>query len=128
MIQYGFKKEVAGTVKETEEIVTGLLKKHGFGVLTRIDLGEKFREKLNVDYRDYVILGACNPPHAYQSVLAEEDIGLMLPCNVIIYEKGAKSIVSIIKPTAAMGMISNPKLTEEAEKVEEILKSVFESL
>lgn len=128
MIDYGFKKELPCSVAELEQIVTEELKKEGFGVLTRIDVKDKFREKLDIEFKDYVILGACNPPYAHKSILAEEDIGLMLPCNVIIYSSGEGSVLSIIKPAAAMGMIGNDKLAEIAAVVEEKLKSVFDNV
>ena len=89
---------------------------------------EKFREKLNIDFKEYVILGACNPPFAHKSLLAEENIGLLLPCNVIVYEKGDKTIVGIIKPLAAMGMIGNDELMDIAESVETKLKKVSDVL
>ncbi|MBD3285666.1 DUF302 domain-containing protein [candidate division WOR-3 bacterium] len=128
MLSYGFKKALNLPFEKTIKKVTAELKKEGFGVLTEIDVKEVLKKKLDVDFPRYRILGACNPPNAYKSLQAEEDIGLMLPCNVIIYEKGENTVVSVIKPTAAMGMISNPELREIAETVEEKLKRVFESL
>lgn len=128
MIEYGFKKELPCSVAELERVVTDELKKEGFGVLTRIDVKDKFREKLDIEFKDYVILGACNPPYAHKSILAEEDIGLMLPCNVIIYSSGEGSVLSIIKPAAAMSVIGNEGLAEIAAVVEEKLKAVFDNV
>jgi uncharacterized protein (DUF302 family) len=128
MIDYGFTKEVNVSFEEAVEAVTGELKKEGFGILTRIDVKEKFKEKLGIDFENYVILGACNPAFAHKAITAEENIGLLLPCNVIVYEKEEKSFVSIIKPTVAMQMIDNKELTEIAEEVEAKLKSVFDSI
>lgn len=129
MIDYGFKKELSCSVAELERVVTAELKKEGFGVLTRIDVKDKFREKLDIEFKDYVILGACNPPYAHKSILAEEDIGLMLPCNVIIYSSGeGSSVLSIIKPAAAMGVIGNEKLADIANTVEQKLKAVFDNI
>ena len=128
MIGYGFMKEIDISFEKAVELVTEELKKEGFGILTQIDVKEKFKEKLNIDFKKYVILGACNPPNAHKAILAEETIGLMLPCNVIVYEKGEKTIVGIIRPTAAMGMIKNEKLKDIAENVEAKLKKVFESI
>ncbi len=125
---YGFVKELDMTFEKAVELVTEELKKEGFGILTQIDVKEKFKEKLNIDFKKYVILGACNPPDAYEAIRAEETIGLMLPCNVIVYEKGDKTVVGIIKPTAVMGMIENEKLKDIAENVEAKLKKVFESI
>ena len=128
MTAYGFMKKMDMPFEKAVELVTEELKKEGFGILTAIDLKEKFREKLNIDFKKYVILGACNPPFAYKSIQAEEAIGLFLPCNVIVYEKGDKTVIGIVKPSSAMGMIDNDELRDIAETVEEKLKKVFESL
>lgn len=125
MINYGFKKELDISFEKAVEAATVALKKEGFGILTKIDVKEKFKEKLGIDFKKYIILGACNPTSAHKSILAEEDIGLMLPCNVIIYEKENKTVISIIKPTVAMGMINNEKLKQIAATVETKLKNVF---
>jgi uncharacterized protein (DUF302 family) len=125
---YGYKKSVdlpyEQAVKKTKEE----LKKEGFGVLTEIDVEETLKKKLDVNFNKYVILGACNPPFAYKSLQAELDIGLMLPCNVIVYENEDKIFVSAILPTAAMSMIKNGKLREVAEQVEEKLKRVIDNV
>ncbi len=130
MVTYGFVKKLALSFDEAEKKVTEELKKDGFGVLTRIDMKEKFREKLDVDFRNYVILGACNPPLALKSLTAEENIGLLLPCNVIVYEEeaGSGTKVGIIKPTSAMGMVENDALRDTALDVEAKLKKVFDAL
>ena len=128
MISYGFKKQSELNFKETELKVTEELKKEGFGILSRIDVQEKFKEKLDIDFQKYLILGACNPPNAHKAILAEEDIGLMLPCNIIIYEKDNDTFVSMIKPTSAMGLINNEKLNEIARNVESKLKNVFDNI
>jgi len=128
MITYGFTKELDLPFEKAVQIVTEELKKEGFGILTTIDLKEKFKEKLNIDFKKYVILGACNPPFAHKSILAEENIGLMLPCNVIVYESEDKTIVSIIRPTAAMGIIDNQELKQIAIEVEAKLKNVFNAV
>ena len=128
MLTYGFKRELDLSFDQAIEKVTAELKKEGFGVLTEIDVKATLKKKLDVDFPRYQILGACNPANAHKALLAEKDIGLMLPCNVIVYEKGARSVVSVIKPTAAMGMIDNPELKEIAEAVEQKLSRVFDSL
>ncbi len=128
MINYGFVKELETPFDGAVAAVTEALKKEGFGVLTTIDVRAKFKEKLGIDFPNYVILGACNPPNAHKAILAEENIGLMLPCNVIIYERDGKTMVGIIKPTVAMGMIDNPGLKPLALEVEARLKKVFDSL
>lgn len=128
MINYGFKKELDLGFDDAIARVTEELKKEGFGVLTEIDVKATLKKKLDVDFPRYRILGACNPPNAHEALLAEPDIGLMLPCNVIVYEKDGKSFVSVIRPTAAMGMIDNPDLRQIAETVEAKLKRVFEAI
>lgn len=128
MISYGFRKEIDLPFDKVVEAVTEELKKQGFGILTRIDVKEKFKEKLGIDFKNYVILGACSPSHAHKAILAEEDIGLMLPCNVLVYEKEGKTILSIIKPSTAMGMIDNEALRQIAQEVEARLKQVFDSV
>ena len=128
MIVYGFTKEVDISFEEAVVKVTEELKKEGFGILTKIDVRDKFKEKLGIEFKKYVILGACNPPSAHKAILAEENIGLMLPCNVIVYEKGNKANISIIKPTMAMRMIDNKKLEDIAEKIEIKLEHVFDAL
>ena len=128
MINYGFTKELDLPYEQVIEKVTAKLANEGFGILSRIDVREKFREKLGIDFMKYVILGACNPAKAHSAILAEQDIGLMLPCNVIVYEKGGKTIVSVIKPTAAMQMINNKDLLQIAAAVEAKLSKVISSL
>jgi uncharacterized protein (DUF302 family) len=104
------------------------LKKEGFGILTQINVAEKFKEKLGIDFKKYTILGACNPHSAHKAILAEENIGLMLPCNVVIYERLDKTVVSIIKPKVAMQMVGNDELEQITSAVEEKLKKVFDSI
>ena len=128
MISYGFTKESNLSFEKVQEVVAEELKKEGFGILTEIDLQEKFKEKLGVDFKRYVILGACSPPNAYKSVQAEENIGLMLPCNVIVYEQSDRTVLSVVRPTVAMQMIDNAELKSVAELVEKKLKNVFDAV
>lgn len=128
MIKYGFTKEIDASFEETIDKVTNELKKEGFGILTQIDVSEKFKEKLGIEFKKYMILGACNPPSAHKAILAEENIGLMLPCNVVIYERQNKTVISIIRPKAAMQMIDNAELEQIASTVEGKLKKVFDSI
>ncbi len=128
MIHYGFTKELDIPYEKVVEQAREALKKEGFGVMTEIDVKEKMKEKLGIDMRKYIILGACNPPNAYKAILAEENIGLMLPCNVIVYEKGGKTVLSIIRPSVAMQMIDNKELQKLAETVEGLLKKVFDAI
>lgn len=128
MINYGFTKEIDTSFEKTVDNATNELKKEGFGILTQINVTEKFEEKLGIDFNKYIILGACNPPSAYKAILTEENIGLMLPCNVVIYEKQTKTVVSIIKPTVAMKMIGNVELEQIATTIEKKLKKVFDAI
>jgi uncharacterized protein (DUF302 family) len=109
--------------------VTDELKKEGFGLMSEIDVKEALRKKLNVDFREYRILGACNPPFAYKALQAEDKIGTMLPCNVIVQEsQGGKVEVAAIDPVASMQAIENPALATIAEQVRAKLKNVIDSL
>ena len=128
MINYGFTKEMDIPYETVIEQAREALKKEGFGILTEIDVREKMKEKLGVDMKKYIILGACNPPNAYKAILAEENIGLMLPCNVIVYEKGSKTVLSVIRPTVAMQMVDNVELQKVAEEVEAQLKKAFDAI
>jgi len=128
MINYGFTKELDIPYETVITQVREALKKEGFGVLTEIDVKEKMKEKLGLDMRKYIILGACNPPHAYKAILTEENIGLMLPCNVIVYEKGSKTVLSVVRPTVAMQMVDNVELQKIAEIVEGQLKKAFDAI
>ena len=128
MISYGFRKEIDLPFEKAEQAVTEELKKEGFGIMTKIDLREKFKEKLGIEFKNYVILGACHPPYAHKAILAEEDIGLMLPCNVVIYEKEGKTVLAVIKPSIGMGMLENESLKRIAREVESKLKQVFDSM
>jgi uncharacterized protein (DUF302 family) len=128
MINYGFTKEIDAPFEETLDKVSNELKKEGFGILTQINVAEKFKEKLGIDFRKYTILGACNPASAHKAILVEENIGLMLPCNVIVYEKGSKTVLSVIRPTVAMQMVGNVKLQKIAEEVEGQLKRAFDAI
>ncbi len=114
---------------ETIAIVTEELKKEGFGVLTEIDVKETLKKKLDVDFRKYRILGACNPPLAYKALSEEENIGVMLPCNVIVQEKeGGVVQVSAINPMESMKSVANPNLEEVAATVSSKLANVIKNL
>tara|TARA_B100000745_G_scaffold255948_1_gene178670 strand:- start:353 stop:745 length:393 start_codon:yes stop_codon:yes gene_type:complete len=109
--------------------VTDELQKEGFGVLTEIDIKEKLKEKLNVDFKKYKVLGACNPALAYQALQAEENIGLMLPCNFVVKEgDSGKSEVLAIDPVASMLAVDNPRLKIIAEEVKEKIGKIIDNL
>ncbi|NOZ80641.1 MAG: DUF302 domain-containing protein [DPANN group archaeon] len=127
-MEYKYKKELTLPYAEAVEKVKDELGKEGFGILTEIDVRETLKNKLDVDMDPYVILGACNPPNAHRSLQAEQDIGLMLPCNVIVYEKDKKTYVSAILPTVAMGMIENADLKDVAHLIEAKLKKAMDAV
>ncbi|MFZ0391636.1 MAG: DUF302 domain-containing protein [Calditrichia bacterium] len=125
--EYGFAKEVNLSFDEAIDKVTAELKEEGFGILTEIDVKETLKKKLDVDFRPYRILGACNPPFAHKALLAEEKIGLMLPCNVVVFQNTAgKIVVSAVDPMASMQAVSNPGLAGVAEDVRSRLRKVIE--
>jgi uncharacterized protein (DUF302 family) len=109
--------------------VTELLKGEGFGILTEIDVKATLKNKLDVDFRRYVILGACNPPLAHRALEAEPDIGVLLPCNVVVAERdGGGSVVSAMDPVAAFRLIANPEVQPVAADVRQRLQRVLERL
>jgi len=104
------------------------LKSEGFGVLCEIDIKEKLKEKLGVDFVNYLILGACNPPLAYGALQQEMNIGLLLPCNVVVYEKEGKSFVGAIDAAKMLSVVGNPALEATAEQVNQRLHRVIDNL
>jgi len=127
-MSYSYKKQVSLPFLEAIEKTKEELKKEGFGVLTEIDVKATMKNKLDIDYENYVILGACNPSFAHKALQAEKEIGLLLPCNVIVYEDKEDVFVSAIVPSVAMGMVENSSLPEIAKEVEEKLKRVIDNI
>lgn len=128
-MKYYFEKTTSYTFDEVVAKVIDELKKEGFGVLTEIDIQEKLKEKLGVDFRKYKILGACNPQFAHKALQEEDKIGVMLPCNVIIQETTKGTVeVAAIDPVASMLAIENPGLKNLADEIQMKLKNVIERL
>ncbi|HSD62633.1 MAG TPA: DUF302 domain-containing protein [Ignavibacteriaceae bacterium] len=127
-MEYGFSKKLNLTYEKTLEKVTEELKKEGFGILTSIDVKDTLKKKINVDFKKYVILGACNPTLAHRGLESEEELGLLLPCNVIVYEKDDSTMVSFFDPMIMTRIIDNKKLKEVAEEVKTKLERVFEAI
>jgi uncharacterized protein (DUF302 family) len=125
---YGFGTNVGLPYDETVTRVRALLQSEGFGVLTEIDVRKTIKEKLGEDFRRYVILGACNPQLAHRAFQAELEIGLLLPCNVIVYEDGDHSVVSVMDPLAALRMTGNETLQPVAEEARVRLDRVVQKL
>lgn len=127
-MKYYYKKQVPVSFPEAVEKIKAALAKEGFGVLSEIDVRATLKTKLDTEYDNYVILGACNPPLAHQALLAEKDIGLLLPCNVLVYEDVGNVFVSAIVPSVAMGFVNNEALTPIAKEVDEKLKRVVDAV
>ena len=127
--EYGFGCQLALPFAEAISAVTAALKQEGFGVLTEIDVKATLKAKIGVDYRPYVILGACNPNLAYRGLQAEPDLGLLLPCNVIVYDSGnGASAVSIVDPLQMLGFVGNPALQPIADEANARLRRVIGNL
>ena len=125
---YYFAKSTDLAFDEAVRKTTQALKAHGFGVLTTIDVRSTLKEKIGADFRPYVILGACNPTMARQALEAEDKIGTMLPCNVVVQQRDGKTEVAAVDPVASMQAIENPKLAQVAGQVREQLRLVIDEL
>lgn len=126
---YGFSTQLNTTFDDARERVTEALKAEGFGVLTEIDVADKLHEKVGAELRPYTILGACNPPLAYQAVQADPDIGMLLPCNVIVREEvDGSQTVGFMDPEAVMSLTDNPDIANVAGEVRDRLDRVREAL
>ena len=128
-MEYYFSKTLNLSFEQAKIHVTEALKTKGLGIVSEISMHEKFKEKLNVDFKRYLILGACSPSHAYKAVQHEDKIGTMLPCNVLVIEQKSGQIeIAAVNPLASMQAISNPELGIVAEEITNILKTVIENL
>ena len=128
-MSYYLSKIIEGSFDETLKKVVEKLKDVGFGVVTEINMKETFKEKLDVDFKNYVILGACNPGFAYEAILMEEELGVLLPCNVILIDKEDGRVqVSAIDTQKMMSIVGNPKLEEVAEIINERIKQALVNL
>ena len=128
-MSYYFEKNLASSFEKAIADVTAELKKEGFGILTEIDVTATLKKKLNVDFPNYTILGACNPPFAYKALQAEAKIGTMLPCNVIVQQLADGTIdVAAVDPLASMEAIRNPELQGIAKEIQVKLKKVIAQL
>ena len=126
-MSYYISKLIQASFEETVEKVTEELKKEGFGIITEINVSETLKKKLDVDFKKYQILGACNPGFAYKALQLEEKLGAMLPCNVIVIEKDkTQTEVAAINPQVSMQSVNNPALSDVANQVTEALKRVID--
>jgi uncharacterized protein (DUF302 family) len=128
MIEYGFTKWLDLDFESVVELVKEQLARAGFGILMTIDVKQKLEEKLDIEFKKYVILGACDPANACKALLAEENVGLLLPCNVVVYESDGGATVGVVRPTVSMQMIDNLDLKRIAKDSERRLKGVIDAL
>jgi uncharacterized protein (DUF302 family) len=128
-MKYYIRKKIDATFEQAIDEVRESLGIEGFGVLSEINMHDKLKEKLNVDFRRYTILGACNPEYAYKALQCEDKIGTMLPCNIVVQEIGKNKIeVAAVDPVASMMAIENPELAALAAEIKAKLERVIESL
>ena len=127
-MNFGISAESEQGFEETVNRVRSLLKEEGFGVLTEIDVKKTMKEKLDVEYQNYIILGACNPQFANKALESDKEIGLLLPCNIIVYEEDKKTKVSAINPIVAMSIVENKEIEEVGKGVSEKLKRIIDSI
>ena len=128
MMSYYYSKIVRAEFDDAVSRIKQALKEEGFGILTEIDVKETLKKKLDVEFRNYRILGACNPPFAYKALQAEDKIGTMLPCNVVVQETADGGVeLAAIDPVASMQAIGNPELREIAETIGQKLKKIIQN-
>ena len=128
-MDYYFSKMLNVSFDEAVKLINEALKIEGFGVISEINMHDKLKEKLGVDFKRYKILGACNPPYAYKALQAEDKIGTMMPCNVLVIEQGQNEIeIAAVNPIASMQAITNPSLGNIALEVTNKLKKVIDNL
>lgn len=128
-MSYYFAKTLPVGFDEAVRRTTEALKNEGFGIITEIDVKQTLKAKIGVDFRNYRILGACNPKLAYEALQVEDKVGTMLPCNVVVQEIGSgRTEIAAIDPVASMQAIDNPRLAQAAERVQALLRRVIEAL
>tara|TARA_B100000902_G_scaffold389512_1_gene436781 strand:- start:496 stop:882 length:387 start_codon:yes stop_codon:yes gene_type:complete len=128
-MDYGYKKNIKGTLVEVEKLLRESLLNNGFGVITEIDIKEKLEDKLGVDFREYKILGSCHPPSAYESLNIDLDVGILLPCNFVVWDnKDGSTTVATIKASSLLSVLKNHELKDVGEKVDKLVSSVMNQL
>lgn len=128
-MKYGYSRKVKLGFDDAVAKVTDELQKVGFGILTEINVKETFKKKLDVDFKPYIILGACNPSSAYKALSAEDEIGLLLPCNVIVYENdNGESVVASVEVDAMLSLVENPVIEELAKEIKNKLHTAIDSV
>ena len=127
-MEYGYKKTIDGELEKVEGMLRERLMQNGFGVITEINIREKLEEKLGVDFRDYKILGSCHPPSAFESLEVDLNVGMLLPCNFVIWDNMDGSVtIATLKATSLLSVLQNKELSEVGLKVDELVTSVMKS-
>jgi len=127
-MEYGYKKIIDGELEKVEGMLRERLMENGFGVITEINIREKLEEKLGVDFRDYKILGSCHPPSAFESLEVDLDVGMLLPCNFVIWDNMDGSVtIATLKASSLLSVLKNKELNEVGLKVDELVTSVMKS-
>jgi uncharacterized protein (DUF302 family) len=128
-MNYGHKKVINGKIKNIEISLRDKLLQNGFGVITEIDIREKLEEKLDVEFRSYKILGSCHPPSAYESLNIDLNVGLLLPCNFVLWDnQDGTSTVATIKASSLLSVLQNSELDSVGQKVDELVSAVMDQL
>lgn len=128
-MDYGYKKVVTGNVNDVENLLKEKLVDNGFGVITEIDIKEKLEEKLGVEFRIYKILGSCHPKSAYESLIIDLDVGLLLPCNFVLWDNQDNTVtVATIKASSLLAVLQNSNLDMVGQKVDTLINSVMNQL
>ena len=128
-MDYGHKKVINGTIVDVENLLREKLLNNGFGVITEIDIKEKLEDKLAVDFRSYKILGSCHPPSAYESLNIDLNVGILLPCNFVVWDnKDGSTTVATIKASSLLSVLKNSELNHVGEKVDKLVSTVMDQL
>ena len=128
-MNYGYKKIIKGTLAEVEKLLRESLLNNGFGVITEIDIKEKLEDKLGVDFRNYKILGSCHPPSAYESLNIDLNVGILLPCNFVVWDnKDGSTTVATMKASSLLSVLENSELNHLGKKVDKLVNSVMNQL
>jgi len=127
-VDYGHKKVINGNIKQVEEKLRDALMQNSFGVITEINIKEKLQEKLGVDFRNYKILGSCHPPSAFESLELDLNVGMLLPCNFVIWDNmDGSTTIATLKASSLLGVLQNKQLNDVGQKVDELITSVMNS-
>ena len=127
-MDYGHKKVINGNIKQAEEKLRDALMQNSFGIITEINIKEKLQEKLGVDFRNYKILGSCHPPSAFESLEVDLDVGMLLPCNFVIWDNmDGSTTIATLKASSLLGVLQNKQLNDVGQKVDELITSVMNS-